>query len=559
MRLPVTSEYRLLVRHFWGRFFNADSLAVHGEPTTNLAQALGVLAVPGAFFVIICQPLNMMRWNLVAVRYWFVSFSMIAMAFLMVIEWDALFPDPVDFQVLMPLPIRLGTLFAAKLSALAMFLGVFLLDINIFAAICWPGIDTGNGLFQILIAHIGGTIAAGLFAALSVAALQGVMLTVFSPRWYRRVATLVQTLLIFTLVTMLFLTPVLATLIRRLVASGNPWLFYFPAYWFIGVYERLRPAVWDPTLFRLGEVGLEALAVSAAIFLLTYLPQYRQHARKAMEVPVATRHRRASRLSSAVDALFLKRSGERAVFHFISQTITRSGKHRIFLATYAGFGAALAITSLAHGGTGLLEMPLTLSFILVSGLRAAFNFPAELKANWALKLGATEPVDHYLAGMRKWIVICALAPLFTAIAAAEFALFRWPLALFHVAFGFTVAVLLMDLMFVSFRKLPFTCAYFPGRINLAGLGLIYLAGFTVYSRAMARLELWLSAAPRSAAVFFAVALGLHLGLTWIRRRMLSETAALDYEDEGDPVIRSLDLTAEGLPPVEQKAEHVTAG
>ena len=80
----------------------------------------------------------------------FVSFSMIVMGFIMVFEWDALFPDRRDYQILTPLPLRLSTLFLAKAAALAIFLGIFLMDINFFGVLFWPGIDGGRNLLGIL-------------------------------------------------------------------------------------------------------------------------------------------------------------------------------------------------------------------------------------------------------------------------------------------------------------------------------------------------------------------------------------------------------------------------
>jgi hypothetical protein len=108
-----------LVRHFFSRFFDTESLSPQGEPEAGVIQTLGILAAPGAFFVLLFRPLTLTGWNLVAVRYMFVSFSMTVMGFLMVYEWDALFPDRRDYQVLTPQPVRLSTLFLAKAAALA--------------------------------------------------------------------------------------------------------------------------------------------------------------------------------------------------------------------------------------------------------------------------------------------------------------------------------------------------------------------------------------------------------------------------------------------------------
>jgi hypothetical protein len=74
-------------------------------------------------------------WSAVSMRLLFVLFSMIVMAFVMVFEWDALFPDRRDYQILNPIPIPLHTLFLAKAIALALFLGMFLLDVNFFSTL----------------------------------------------------------------------------------------------------------------------------------------------------------------------------------------------------------------------------------------------------------------------------------------------------------------------------------------------------------------------------------------------------------------------------------------
>ena len=233
---------------------------------------------------------------------------------------------------------------------------------------------------------------------------------------------------------------------------------------------------------------------------------------------------------------------EYAVFHFISQTITRSLKHRLFLATYGGFGAAFAVTTFGSGPSGLLVLPLTLSFILVSGLRAAFNFPAELSANWAFQLSEVTGVEPYLAATRKWILVCAILPLFLLMAPMEFASFAPAAALFHLAYGITTSVLLMEVMFFGFRKVPFTCAHFPGKVNLVFLGVIYIFGFSAYSSTLSNLEARLTHSPVGALAFFALAAALYLALARSGRKMLGPKPVLDYEDPAEPIVRTLGLT-----------------
>jgi hypothetical protein len=547
MTRPSTANcYGVLIRHFFGRFFDRESLSEQSEAESNVVQALAILAVPGAFFALLVQPLTFRAWGLVSVRYFFVSFSMIVMGFIMVFKWDALFPDRRDYQILTPLPVRPRTLFVTKVLALGLFLGLFLVDMNLFGTLFWPGIDGGNDFLRIFGAHIAAVAAAGLFTALAAAAIQGALITVLSGKLYRRVSVAVQTVLMSALVTMLFLSPLLADGAHQLIRNGNPVVYYFPGFWFTGLYELLRPAVGDPALLRLGHLAIEALAWAAGLFVLTYLPGYRRHARKILEMsqPSAAGPGIVQRsIGRFFDVHLLKRPVERAVFHFISQTITRSAGHRLFLATYGGFGAALAVASLPAGRFGLLRTELMLSFILVSGLRAAFNVPAELRGNWVFRISEGADVAEYLAAARKWIVACGIVPLFLVAAPFELALFRWTTAVFHLAYGVTLSVLLTEILFFGFRKVPFTCAYFPGKINLIGLSVIYVFGFTAYSDTMSGVASWLVTSPAAALLFFAAAATALRLLAGRREWPADRETPLDYEDPGDPVVRSLGITS----------------
>jgi hypothetical protein len=522
--------HRQLVRHFFGRFFDTESLAPQGDPQAGVVQTLGILAVPSAFFVLLFRPLSFWDWSLVGVRYLFVLYSMIVMGFVMVFEWDALFLDARDHQILTPMPIRRRALLAAKASALAIFLAIFLADLNFFGVLFWPGIDGGRNMLSILAAHLTAVVAGGLFSALAIAGIHGVIATVFRGRLYRRISVTVQTLLMFVLVMALFVSPLLAGSMEWLVRTNHPFLYWFPGSWFIGFYEQLRPATRSGLLLSLGSRAMPALLIAGAVYVVTFL-----WAPPVAPPPAARGRRRWVTLRSPV---------QNAVFHFITQSITRSVKHRLFLATYGGFGAAIAVFSLTSGPEGLLRLPLTLSFVLISALRAAFNFPSELRANWAFQLAEIHTVAEYLKATRKWIVLCAIVPLFLLLAPMEFYCFLPGTALFHLAYGFTLSLILTEVMFLGFRKIPFTCAHFPGKVNLCFLGVIYVFGFTAYSRTMAAFERWLGNWPALAVLFFAAAFAGLAGLAWYRDRRIALTDALDFQDAGDPVIRTLGLSPE---------------
>ena len=532
-----------LVRHFFSRFFDKESLSPQGEPEAGVIQTLAILATPGAFLALLFQPLTVRGWDLVLVRYVFLSFSMVGMGIIMVFEWDALFPDRRDYQVLTPQPLRISTLFLSKAAALAIFLGMFLADINLLSTLFWPGIDGRAGAFATMGVHLLVMTVGGLFFALALGALQGVLITVLRGSLYRRVSVFLQTLAMALLVMMLFVSWLAASRLKWVAEQHPAWLYYFPGFWFVGLYERLRPATHNAVLRDVGRFGWIGLACAAAVFLLTFLPGYRHHARRVLEGGAGlSLPRQADRPArSRLQRLILPNPVEWAVFRFITETVTRSTKHRFFLATYGGFGAAMAVLTLPSGRSGLVELPLELSFVLVSGLRAAFNFPSELSANWAFRLTETEGIQPYLSATRKWIVLCGVLPLFLLLTPVEFAFFDWRLAVFHLAYGIALSLLLVEIMFFGFRKAPFTCAHFPGKVNLVFLSVIYILGFSMYSGHMADLENWLATQPFAAAGFFIVAAGAWRILSYFSRRLLGPKPSLDYENPGDPVVRTLGI------------------
>jgi hypothetical protein len=531
-RDTIASPYRVLVRHFFGRFFDNESLSPQAEATANLGPLLAVLALPGAFLGILLLPLTLTGWGLVTFRYFFVSLSMIVMAFILVFRWDALFPDRRDYLILTPLPVRPLTVFLAKGSAIGLFLGLFLFDLNITGTLIWPAIDQGPNSLQCLLAHAIAVTAAGLFSALAMGTLQGILVNVLPARAFQRVSAWLQTGLMAVLVMLLFVTPFAAHALRGLARSRDPALAYIPTAWFTGFYEQLRPLTGDPVLLGLGDVAARGLAVVALAFLLTWIPGYRIHSRKFADVPSANCAgpgwvRRGA--EGVLNRWILTTPVQRGVFHFITQTIARSMKHRVFVAVYAGFGLAVAALSVASGESGRQQLPLTLSFVMISGLRAAFNFPSEIKANWIFQVTEDSCRREYHAALRKWILICGILPLFAMLA-------PFSPSVYHTASGIALSMLLVEILFFGFRKVAFTCAYFPGRINLIGLGVIYVFGFAAYSRTFAAVQKFLAGYPVAAVLSLLLVAGASVLLARLDERT---PEPLDYEGAADPVVRTL--------------------
>ena len=129
------------------------------------------------------------------------------------------------------------------------------------------------------------------------------------------------------------------------------------------------------------------------------------------------------------------------------------------------------------------------------------------------------------------------------MAPMEFACFPPGTALFHLAYGITTSVLLIEVVFLGFRKVPFTCAHLPGKVNLTFLGVIYIFGFSAYSSTLEQ--------ARSAA--YAQPAGARWPFLELRRpsrahsramegRCSARKPVLDYEDPAEPTVRMLGIS-----------------
>jgi hypothetical protein len=186
---------------------------------------------------------------------------------------------------------------------------------------------------------------------------------------------------------------------------------------------------------------------------------------------------------------------------------------------------------------GLRSFPFLIAFFIVSGFRAAFQFPAELASNWLFRITESRWGETSRSATRKRALMSGLAPALLLLLPLEIWSWGWQSGLLHIVFQLVSGALLIEVLFWSFGKVPFTCSYFPGRINLALLFVLYLYGFTSYSFQLADLEHALDGHAGRALLFFA-ATGVALIALWRRHPAASAISFDAYE----PHIQTLDLT-----------------
>jgi hypothetical protein len=254
--------------------------------------------------------------------------------------------------------------------------------------------------------------------------------------------------------------------------------------------------------------------------------------------------RRAGNL--ILDNWFLRKSINRASYHFVAQTVFRSPRHILHMGTYLAVGLSIAGMGLANQfiignlDRAILSAPLILSFFLLVGMRVVFAIPVDLDSNWLFRLAPIQQAGSAHAGVRTFLIFTVIAPIYV-LAGLFYRLFwSWDVAVLHACFGVTLSLLLMQLLFCRFPKIPFTCSYLPGAARSIFLYPFYYFGFTIFAYGAARLEIWLAHDPHRFLYFYGLA-GAALVFLLIRRTVDPGQGKICFEEQSEVAPVYLDL------------------
>jgi hypothetical protein len=319
-----------------------------------------------------------------------------------------------------------------------------------------------------------------------------------------------------------------------------------PPAWYLALYDVLagtRRSVH-------GTLALEAVVATAAVVVMgTVLiaSSYRRLVRIALETPDGGgdgRTKLFGRASRAMAAVLRPGPVQRAVAGFTLRSLLRSRTHLTLLATYIGVAAALVVSTLIrHVASGkplvletpseaLLSAPLVFYFFTLAGMRALFGIPVEIKANWVFRLHAPEDRRHaVVAGARLALLLAVVAPIAVAAGLLGAALWGPEPGAIHLGCTAALGMLLVDVLLVGLRKIPFACTYYPGRSRAPTLWPFFVMGFVTYAYVLAGAEMsaiksrsWLAVVLASIAVVIG-------GLGHLRRHTLQRPPGLIYEEE----------------------------
>jgi hypothetical protein len=431
----------------------------------------------------------------------------------------------------------------------------------VYGTVMWS-YGAATGWVRGVAAHLVATGLSGLCVFFTLITGQGLLLSVFGRRTAQRLALALQALFVVVLFQALMFVPYLGSLMRaEFHGERQTAAAFLPAVWFVALLNVLagtpRPV---PAAFPVVAVSATLAAMLAAAALLA--GSYNRLVRIALETldgRAPVRPAAVWRLSAECARRLGIHPVQSAVAGFTIRTLTRSRTHLVLLAMYLGIGTALVLSTLipfviARGTSALwtpnvaiLSAPLILTFCMLCGLRVLVAIPTDIKANWVLRLNAPDhQILEAVRGVRMALLLTVVAPAALLAGVVGLALWDAKAAAVHSVFTAAGGVLLVDLLLIGLRKIPFACTYRPGRSRARTLWPLYIAGFMTYSFGFARLDAIAIGDSRVLLAMVVVIGAIDRGLALLRRHDLQAPPGFTYaEEDADAIFTGFRLS-EGL-------------
>jgi hypothetical protein len=434
----------------------------------------------------------------------FLLLSAGAIGIVAVVMWDTLFPSRRDVFTLGPLPVATHVQSAGRLGGLFTLFAVFVAALNAIPGVLFPLVSGGGLLtsFRSLIGHVVATLAADAFVFFGLTSVQGLLIVVTSRRAAERLAPMIQTAAVLTLLLgLLFFTPLRDATTHALARGSlaDPLLRWCPLAWFIGLYETISGTS-RPIMGWLALRGVLAGAIPLSVTIALYVLAFRRLCARAIETPArSTSSGLVTVIASVIRVVFVRHPVEQAICAFTLRVLTRSRRHRMLLSIYLGGALALIgaglLPDILNGQTGrflhptvaTLAAPLILSAALAVGFRTLVAIPVDLPARWMFRSLAISPLRAG-AGVHKAALIVVVVPVVMMAWLSGIALWDTATAWRHALFCASLSIFLTELLLVSYRGVPFAREYVPGASRFHVLWPLYLSAFIAYTFTAAALE-----------------------------------------------------------------------
>ncbi len=561
-------QFRTLYREFLFRLVDLELLSpdAQGDADKLLGRIAGLLGfvslflgLAGLVFTGKGMPPTAFQTAGWAIEHFLISTTMLIVGLFAVFSWDSTFPDLRDILVLAPLPIRTPTFFLAKVAAAGTGLGLAISVFNAGPGLTWPvSLSSPNPSFldmllpfahRTFFAYWATMAAGGIFLFCCVLGVQGIA-ALLPRRIFLRLSSLLQLAAFCAFTTVYFLEPFLNSPAAFAAQENQRFLAWLPDYWFLGLFQQFN-GTQTPETAPLAFRAWIGLATAAVTTVTAYAVCYVHTLRKVVEepglFPGTGRFQWSPQFGPAVRT---------AIVQFSIRALARSRHHRVILAFYLGIGFAVTIllskTMPAGDGSAnflpIVSDTMILCFSII-GTRILFTMPLDLRANWVFRIMPALGGPTSASAARFSLYLLAWLPVW--IGSATWFLSRWPwrLAAAHLfAFGLVGAVL-VELCLYKFQKIPFTCSWLPGKLNI----LFAFCGFALLLKLLltrgADFELYALSHPREYITMVGILFAVGVAARWLTGRIDSEDEpVVQFEEAEPPVVQGLGLFRDGVLP-----------
>jgi hypothetical protein len=474
------SQFRVLYRVFWLRVVDLEVLSQDSDTQRLLGHIAVMLAGISVLFTapLILAGGGLAQPDLWAAEHLFIATTMTVVGLLATLSWESSFPDRRDLLVLGPLPVRVRTVFLAKLSALAGVLSFSIVSLNCFIGLVWPFLfsNPGAGLpgdIRAMGAYWATITVASAFIFCCVLCLQGAAALLLPWQVFLRLSSLLQVCAFILLLGGYLLEPSLESIPALTAPANQRLLKCLPSYWFLGLFQQLNGSM-QPAFGLLAGRAWMGLIVAATLALVLLSSAWFWRLRRAVEQPDILPRR-----SGLVGLPGLSNPVETAVVQFAVRSLLRSRQHRLFYVFYLCLGLTVSLFSTGIAQTwlepvarsGQLPGPFLAASLMavcfaLLGLRLVVAIPVALRANWIFQLAQIHAPHVYVRAVRQTLLGLSVLPVWLLISVGM--LWRFPVwaTLIHLLALWIVGVILVDIALLSLHKLPFVCSYLPGKGNL---------------------------------------------------------------------------------------------
>lgn len=557
-----SSQFYILVRHFVQRFAKNDMLTFEDERAESLIFKLVFLAAGGGFMAHLLLNKYLKGFPVGGEGIWlertfFMTVMMAVTGLICVISWDNMFLDSKDYTNLLALPVKIKTLFAAKFAGVLAIISFVSLVFTLFAIpvfSIYVSDPLGINLFFLGFSFLVSTFLANLFVFFFVSAVQGMLLVLFRNNGLKKISILIQGFLAMAFISVIFWFPGLYHSMPELKEKASAFVYLFPPLWFTGLNEKILASK-DTVFTSHFYIAIFALALPLVVYLLTLplsIKLYMMRNVHSQKLPGWIRP--LVFLKNLFNRVFLRNPMQRGIFYFFIKTLKRSKKHKLHLTFVMALPIGYVLTQLVYfvlksGGLhfyninpSLISFPFILFFSLIAGLRTVVEIPVLPEANWVFKLSQKEDLKHYRIGLKKAIFFSSILPMFGLLTVFYFYFWEFQPAFIHSIFSFFMMLLLLEVFFLSYRKIPFACLYNPQTSNPKATWPLFFFIFIVYAYAFTTLDLLLILKPGSNFYFYIFLFLIFLGLRLQNHKKRdSELIFIEYPT---PVFQSLNINGE---------------